>query len=162
VGSVVRGTILLYKLVISVVAYDDKADGNGDHGTEISEKVQPSWSDLDVVVRSFFKMLHLIDEFWSLCNQIDDLVLIAFSVDFSCKLCLCRLRQKSRHRLGREVDRHDVVVFLYFYVSGILFEELIDICTREGFDFLSNIGKGYCQLVYQAVDVEAFNDLFLE
>ena len=107
-------------------------------------------------------MPHLIDEFWSCLNQLDDLVLIAFSVDVSQEVISCPVGQKACHWLYWEVYRHDVVIFLYFNVSCILLEELVDGLRGECLDFLADIWKSYCQLVYQAVDVEALNDTSLE
>ena len=71
-------------------------------------------------------MLHFVDELRNLGDQVDDLVLIAFSVDVSQEVISCPVGQKACHWLYWEVYRHDVVIFLYFNVSCILLEELVD------------------------------------
>lgn len=61
-GSVVRGAISSFKSGISVIANDYKADSNCDNGTEITQEVETSWCNFDVVMRALFQVVHLVKE----------------------------------------------------------------------------------------------------
>ena len=92
-------------------------------------------------------MLHLVDELGSLGNQIDDLVLVALTVDLSAKVLLRRLRKEFSDRLNREIDCHDVLILLHLHVASIELEELVDVGGGKLFHLFVYVWKGDGKLV---------------
>lgn len=107
-------------------------------------------------------MTHLIDEFCSISYKIDDLVLITFSIYRSQEVVFCGLCKEPRNGLNRKVDRHDYIILLHFYVTGVPSKESVGVCSRERFDLGTHIWKSDCKLVYETVDVKPLDNAIFD
>lgn len=130
---VIRRAICCLKSIVLVKANDNGANTDSDDCTEVPKESQPLRSDLNRVMRTFFQMLHFIDELWSSRNEIVNLMLITFSVDRPQKQTLSGARQESSDWLNREVNSHDLIVFDNLDVSSVLRKEHVYVleCSRS-------------------------------
>jgi len=86
-------------------------------------------------------------------------MLIRLPVYNSHKFDFCCIRQKTSHRLNREINCHDVIVFLDLNVSRVVLEKHIGIGLIIGSHYFLDIWQCNSQLVDQGIDIKTLNDV---
>ena len=107
-------------------------------------------------------MFHLINKFWTLSHQVNNLVLVGLSVYDSHELGLGGVSQETGHRLDWEIDCHDVIVFLNFNVTRVVFEEHVRVSTLVWAHDFFDIWQSYSKLIDQSVNIKALNNIAKE
>lgn len=107
-------------------------------------------------------MLHFINKFRALSHQVNNLVLVGLSVHDSHKFSLGGVCQESGYRLDWEIDCHDVVVFLNFDITRMVFKEHVRVRVLVWAHDLLHIWQSNSKLVNQSVYIESLNNITKE